>query len=59
MRYYAGLDVSLEETAICVVDATGTIVREVRAESAPDALQDALGRLDLPLERVGMGRPAR
>jgi transposase len=54
MRYYAGLDVSLEETAICVVDATGTIVREVRAESAPDALHDALGRLDLPLERVGM-----
>ena len=54
MTYYAGLDVSLEETAICVVDADGTIVREVRAESAPDALHHALKRLDLPLERVGM-----
>ena len=54
MTYYAGLDVSLEETAICVVDATGTIVKEVRAESAPDALHNALKRLDLPLERVGM-----
>ena len=54
MRYYAGLDVSLAETAICVVDAAGTIVREMRAESAPDALHDALKRLDLPLERVGM-----
>jgi len=54
MTYYAGLDVSLEETAICVVDAAGTIVKEVRAESAPDALHDVLKRLDLPLEQVGM-----
>jgi len=54
VTYYAGLDVSLEETAICVVDATGKIVKEMRAESAPDALNDALKRLDLPLERVGM-----
>jgi transposase len=29
MRYLAGLDVSLEETAICVVDETGRIVKEV------------------------------
>lgn len=54
MRYYAGLDVSLEETAICVVDADGTIVKEIRAESAPGALHDALERLDLPLARLGM-----
>jgi transposase len=54
MKYYAGLDVSLEETAICVVDEDGKIVKEMRAESAPDALHDALKRLDLPLARVGM-----
>jgi transposase len=54
MTYYAGLDVSLEETAICVVDEDGKIVKEMRAESAPDALHDALKRLDLPLARVGM-----
>jgi transposase len=54
MTYYAGLDVSLEETAICVVDTAGVIVKEIRAESAPDALHDALKRLDLPLKRVGM-----
>ena len=29
MRYFGGLDVSLEETAICVVDETGRIVKEV------------------------------
>ena len=48
MTYYAGLDVSLEETAICVVDAGGTIVKEGRAESAPGALHDALKRIGLP-----------
>ena len=30
MGYFAGLDVSLEETAICIVDDTGQIVREAR-----------------------------
>jgi transposase len=44
----------LEETAICVVDATGTMVKEMRAASEPDALNDALKRLELPLARVGM-----
>jgi hypothetical protein len=48
------LDVSPGETAICVIDATGASVEEMRAEVAPGALDDALVRLDLPLERVGM-----
>ena len=38
MGYFAGLDVSLEETAICIVDAAGRIVREARAASEPEAL---------------------
>ena len=29
MKYYAGLDVSLQETAICIVDDTGAIVKEI------------------------------
>lgn len=41
MRYYAGLDVSLEKTAICIVDEVGGIERELRAPSEPDALIDA------------------
>lgn len=54
MDYYAGLDVSLEETSICVVDDTGRIVKEARAVSEPDALAAALNQLDLPLERIGL-----
>ena len=42
MSHYAGLDVSLEETAICVVDSTGRIVKETRAPSEPEALIAAL-----------------
>jgi hypothetical protein len=36
--YFAGLDVSLEETAICIVDDTGQIMREARVTSEPEAL---------------------
>jgi transposase len=54
MNYYAGLDVSLEETAICVVDGSGLIVKEVRAASEPEALIAALKAIDVPLERIGL-----
>src|SRR6478735_7464418 len=54
VNHYAGLDVSLEETAICVVDSTGQIVKEARAASEPETLIAALREIDLPLERVGL-----
>jgi transposase len=54
MKYFAGLDVSLEETAICVVDEGGQIVKEARAQSEPEALSEALRKVDLPLERIGL-----
>lgn len=54
MTYFAGLDVSLEETAICVVDETGRIIKEIRAASEPSDLIVALTALGLPLERVGL-----
>jgi len=54
MKYFAGLDVSLEETAICVVDEAGQIVRELRAASEPIALVAALREPGLKLERIGL-----
>ena len=54
MKYFAGMDVSLEETAICVVDESGRIVKEGRAASEPQALYEALRKVDLPLERIGL-----
>ena len=38
MGHYAGLDVSLEETAVCVIYGTGRIVKEARIPSEPEAL---------------------
>lgn len=54
MTYFAGLDVSLEETAICVVDETGRIIKELRATSEPEPLVAALTKLGVPLARVGL-----
>ena len=38
MTYFAGLEVSLEWTSVCVVDGDGQIVREAKVLSEPDAL---------------------
>jgi predicted NBD/HSP70 family sugar kinase len=38
MEHYAGIDVSLERSSVCVVDATGKIVREAKVASEPEAL---------------------
>src|SRR5919202_250816 len=54
MTYYAGLDVSLEETSICIIDEAGRIVKEMRAASEPEALIAALTGIDLPLARIGL-----
>lgn len=54
MKYYAGLDVSLEETAICVIDETGEIVKEMRAASEPEAVVATLRTFERPLERIGL-----
>ena len=51
---FAGLDVSLEETAICIVDETGKVIRELRAASDPDALIETLTATGLSFERVGL-----
>jgi transposase len=54
VEHYAGIDVSLERSSVCVVDATGRIVREAKVASEPEALTDFLRRLGLPLTRVGL-----
>jgi transposase len=54
MRYYDGLDVSLAETSVCVVDEEGKILREAKVASEPEALATWLGALGLSLTRVGL-----
>jgi transposase len=54
MDYYAGIDVSLKESSVCVVDATGKVVREVKVASEPEALVCYFDRLELPVSRIGL-----
>jgi hypothetical protein len=56
VRHYAGLDVSLEETAICVIDEAGGIVKEARVLSEPEALVGFFQALSLTMERVGLSK---
>ena len=43
MDHFGGLDVSVKETSICIVDDTGRIVKEVKVASEPAALLKVLG----------------
>jgi transposase len=54
MYHYAGIDVSLESSAICVVDGAGKILREAKAASEPEALIAWFRGLGLTLERIGL-----
>src|ERR687885_1858133 len=54
VEHYAGIDVSLERSSVCVVDGAGKIVREAKVPSEPEALVAFFGRLGLPLTRVGL-----
>jgi transposase len=54
MKYFAGLDVSLQETAIRVVDEDGLVTRVGKVASEPDDLVRWLAATGLTLVRVGL-----
>ena len=54
MDYFAGLDVSVKDTSICIVDDTGKIVREVKVASEPDALLQVLRNPAYRFRRIGL-----
>jgi len=54
MDYYAGIDVSLEQSSVCVVDSSGKIVRETKVASEPEVLLEHFADLGLPIVRVGL-----
>jgi len=54
MDHFAGLDVSVKETSICIVNDTGKIVREVKVPSEPEALLQVLMNPAYHFKRIGL-----
>src|SRR5512144_821155 len=54
MEHFAGLDVSVNETSVCIVDDTGRIVREVKVASEPEALLATLKNRAYHFKRIGL-----
>src|ERR1700694_2825062 len=54
MGHFAGLDVSVKETSVCIVDDTGRIVREVKVASEPEALLAVLKNPAYQFKRIGL-----
>jgi hypothetical protein len=53
MDYFAGLDISVKETSVCIVDETGRIVGEVKVASEPEALLQVLMNPAYHFKRIG------
>ncbi len=54
MDHFAGLDVSVKETSVCIVDNTGKMVRERKVASEPEALLAVLRNPLYRLKRIGL-----
>ena len=54
MSYYAGIDVSLEYSSVCVVDGAAKIMREPKIANEPQALIAWFRGLGFELERIGL-----
>jgi len=54
MEHFAGLDVSVNETSVCIVDETGRIVREAKVASEPEALLQVLKSGGYRFKRIGL-----
>ena len=54
MQYYAGLDVSVKETSVCIVNKAGKVIREIKVATQPAAILAALTQDALAVERIGL-----
>ena len=54
MEQYAGIDVSLEFSSICIVDAGGKVIREAKVASEPSALIEWFATQGMVIARIGL-----
>ncbi len=53
MKHYVGLDISMKNTSVCIVDETGKIVHESTVKTEPNDLADAIEKTGLKVELIG------
>ena len=54
MKQYVGLDVSQDQTSICVVDESGRVLWQGKCASTPEAIAATLGSQAPQAERIGL-----
>lgn len=54
MKLYVGLDVSLAQTAVCILNESGEIVVERQVDSEPEAISGCLAAVQGKIERIGL-----
>jgi transposase len=54
MKHYAGLDVSVKESSVCIVDETGAVCHEIKVASHPEELVRALKNSAWQFVRIGL-----
>jgi len=54
MAYFVGLDVSVKETAVCVVDEAGKVLCEQKVPSEPDDIVTLLTSIGEDYGRIGI-----
>jgi transposase len=54
MEQYAGIDVSLDFSSICIVDAGGKVIREAKVASEPSALIEWFATQGMVIARIGL-----
>src|SRR5215471_4133199 len=54
MTYFVGLDVSVKETSVCVVDAAGAVILEQKVPTEPADIIALLTSLSVPFGRIGI-----
>lgn len=53
MTHFVGLDVSVKEKAVCVVDEAGTVMLEQKVPSEPDDIVTLLTSIGVPTGALG------
>ena len=53
MDHFAGLDVSVKETSVCIVDEAGKVVREVKVAHSSPAMPVSATFTRIPCRTIG------